>query len=79
MMCTFERFDGSLLAHNASIAYKYVIHSPKSASDSNPYEFLHEHGHVNRCLIFPNNEVEKGINYYRKLCCQSFNALFFYR
>jgi hypothetical protein len=68
MMCTFERFDGSILARSASIAYKYVIHSPKSASDSNPYEYLHDYGQTifNRCLIIPNNEVEKyyqGIKY----------------
>lgn len=74
MICTFDRFDGSILAHSASIAYKYVIHSPKSAS--NPYEFLHGHGQIdfNRCLIIPNNEVEK---YYQGIkckntCCNSF-------
>lgn len=62
MICTFDGFDGSILAHSASVAYKYVIHSPKSAS--NPYEFLHGHGMTdfNRCLIFPDNGIEK---YYR--------------
>ena len=67
MICIFERFDGSLLAHSASIPYKYIIYSPKSISDSNPYEYLHGYGNTdfNRCLLIPNDGVKM---FYRGIC-----------